>query len=100
MGPIILAGDIGATKTVLALYESSRIASKSLEEGLLAESTLRNADFPSFTEALTAFLSKQEAQPQRACFGVTEPTTGLDTTKLKTRAVRQGDRYVVHGQKV
>ncbi len=34
-----------------------------------------------------------------ACFGVTEPNTGLDTTSLKTRAVRQGDRYVVHGQK-
>ena len=40
------------------------------------------------------------AGEERACFGVTEPTTGLDTTKLKTRAVRQGDRYVVHGQKV
>ena len=37
---------------------------------------------------------------EKACFGVTEPTTGLDTTRLKTRAVRQGDRYVVHGQKV
>jgi len=35
-----------------------------------------------------------------ACFGVTEPNTGLDTTRLKTRAVRSGDRYVVHGQKV
>jgi acyl-CoA dehydrogenase len=33
-------------------------------------------------------------------FGVTEPTTGSDTTGLKTRAVRHGDRYVVHGQKV
>jgi acyl-CoA dehydrogenase len=34
-------------------------------------------------------------------FGVTEPTTGTDTTKLKTRAVRKGnDRYVVNGQKV
>ncbi|HLQ24667.1 MAG TPA: acyl-CoA dehydrogenase family protein [Acidiferrobacterales bacterium] len=33
-------------------------------------------------------------------FGVTEPTTGSDTTKLKTTAVRQGDRYVVNGQKV
>ena len=31
---------------------------------------------------------------------VTEPTTGSDTTKLKTNAVRKGDRYVVHGQKV
>jgi acyl-CoA dehydrogenase len=32
--------------------------------------------------------------------GVTEPTTGSDTTKLKTTAVRKGDRYVVNGQKV
>jgi acyl-CoA dehydrogenase len=31
---------------------------------------------------------------------VTEPTTGTDTTKLKTMAVRKGDRYVVNGQKV
>ena len=33
-------------------------------------------------------------------FGVTEPTTGTDTTKLKTRAVRDGDHYVITGQKV
>lgn len=33
-------------------------------------------------------------------FGVTEPTTGSDTTQLQTRAERRGDRYVVHGQKV
>src|SRR3979411_2231634 len=32
-------------------------------------------------------------------FAVTEPTAGTDTTKLKTRAVREGDHYVVHGQK-
>lgn len=31
---------------------------------------------------------------------VTEPTTGTDTTKLKTTAVKTGDRYVVNGQKV
>jgi acyl-CoA dehydrogenase len=36
----------------------------------------------------------------KACFGVTEPNTGLNTLRLKTRAVRQGDRYVVDGQKV
>jgi acyl-CoA dehydrogenase len=33
-------------------------------------------------------------------FGVTEPSTGTDTTHLKTRADRRGDHYVVHGQKV
>ncbi len=32
--------------------------------------------------------------------GVTEPTTGTDTTKIRTTAVRQGDRYVINGQKV
>ncbi|MBN8929823.1 MAG: acyl-CoA dehydrogenase [Rhodospirillales bacterium 69-11] len=49
---------------------------------------------------------KQRALPplirgeRKACFGVTEPDAGLNTTKLKTRAERQGDRYVVHGRKV
>ncbi|MCZ8181955.1 MAG: acyl-CoA/acyl-ACP dehydrogenase [Beijerinckiaceae bacterium] len=32
--------------------------------------------------------------------GVTEPTTGTDTTRLKTTAVKKGDRYIVNGQKV
>jgi acyl-CoA dehydrogenase len=32
--------------------------------------------------------------------GVTEPTAGTDTTRIKTVAVRKGDRYVVNGQKV
>ncbi len=32
--------------------------------------------------------------------GVTEPATGTDTTKIRTTAVRKGDRYVVNGQKV
>ncbi|MBC7131583.1 MAG: acyl-CoA/acyl-ACP dehydrogenase [Roseovarius sp.] len=36
----------------------------------------------------------------KACFAVTEPTTGLNTTKLKTRAVRKGDTYYISGQKV
>ena len=36
----------------------------------------------------------------RTCFAVTEPNTGLDTTRLKTRAVKQGDRYTVNGRKV
>src|SRR4030095_12093800 len=32
--------------------------------------------------------------------GVTEPTAGTDTTKIKTTAVKKGDRYIVNGQKV
>ena len=36
----------------------------------------------------------------KSCFAVTEPNTGLNTTQLKTRAVRNGDKYIVNGQKV
>lgn len=37
---------------------------------------------------------------ERACFGVTEPDAGLNTTKLKTRAENKGDHYLVRGAKV
>ncbi len=36
----------------------------------------------------------------KACFAVTEPDAGLNTTQLKTRAVRDGERYLVSGRKV
>ncbi|WP_027527483.1 acyl-CoA dehydrogenase family protein [Bradyrhizobium sp. Ec3.3] len=36
----------------------------------------------------------------KACFGVTEPNTGLNTTQLKLRAEKRSDRYIVNGQKV
>ncbi|HWQ37435.1 MAG TPA: acyl-CoA dehydrogenase family protein, partial [Burkholderiales bacterium] len=37
---------------------------------------------------------------ERACFAVTEPNTGLDTTRLKTRAEKRGGKYYISGQKV
>jgi acyl-CoA dehydrogenase len=40
------------------------------------------------------------AGKERACFAVTEPNTGLNTKKIKTRAEKRGDRYFVSGQKV
>ncbi len=40
------------------------------------------------------------AGKEKACFAVTEPNTGLQTTKLQTRAQRRGDRYVISGEKV
>ncbi|MEH7012016.1 acyl-CoA dehydrogenase family protein [Neobacillus niacini] len=41
-----------------------------------------------------------EGKLRLQAFGVTEPNTGSDTTQLKTTAVREGDNYVVNGQKV
>lgn len=40
------------------------------------------------------------AGEDKPCFAVTEPDVGLNTTELKTRAERQGDRYIVRGQKM
>ncbi|KAI9761820.1 MAG: hypothetical protein M4579_000759 [Chaenotheca gracillima] len=37
---------------------------------------------------------------KRACFGVTEPNTGLETLKLRSQAVRNGDSYDISGQKI
>ena len=48
------------------------------------------------TKALPPLISGEH----KACFAVTEPDAGLDTTKLTTRAVRDGDHYVVHGRKI
>jgi acyl-CoA dehydrogenase len=48
-----------------------------------------------------AYLPKIAAGELRLqSMGVTEPTTGTDTTRIKTSAVRKNDRYVVNGQKV
>ena len=46
------------------------------------------------------FLPPLIAGEERACFAVTEPNVGLDTTRITTRAVRDGDRYIVDGRKV
>ena len=50
---------------------------------------------------------KEKYLPQIACgalrlqaFGVTEPTSGTDTLSLRTTATRQGDKYIVNGQKI
>ncbi|MCJ2091621.1 acyl-CoA/acyl-ACP dehydrogenase [Methylobacterium sp. J-072] len=41
-----------------------------------------------------------EGELRLQSMGVTEPTAGTDTTRIKTLAVRKGDRYVINGQKV
>jgi len=46
------------------------------------------------------FLPPLIAGKEKACFAVTEPDAGLNTTQLKTRAVRKGSHYIVNGQKV
>ncbi|MSO90103.1 MAG: acyl-CoA dehydrogenase [Acetobacteraceae bacterium] len=52
------------------------------------------------TEQKRCFLPPIIAGTDRLCFGVTEPDAGLDTTRIRTFARRQGDKYIVHGKKV
>ncbi|MEQ8234940.1 MAG: acyl-CoA dehydrogenase family protein [Gammaproteobacteria bacterium] len=47
-----------------------------------------------------AWLPRIVRREDIACFGVTEPNTGHDTTRLKTRAVADGDGWRIHGEKV
>lgn len=51
-------------------------------------------------EQLNRMLPKLISGDWRACFGVTEPNTGLETLKLKTTALKDGDHYNVTGQKI
>jgi acyl-CoA dehydrogenase len=46
------------------------------------------------------FLPPLIAGEEKTCFAVTEPDAGLDTTRLKTRAVREGDHYLLSGRKI
>jgi acyl-CoA dehydrogenase len=61
-------------------------------------STLLRAGSPAQKQAYLPAIARGELRLQS--MAVTEPTTGSDTTKLKTFATRKGDRYVVNGQKV
>jgi acyl-CoA dehydrogenase len=51
-------------------------------------------------EQKSRFLPPLIQGQDRACFGVTEPNSGLNTSKLETRAERDGDNYVINGQKL
>ena len=52
---------------------------------------------PEQKERMLPAIIKAEA---RACFGVTEPDAGLNTTKISTRAKRDGNKYIIHGKKI
>jgi glucokinase len=74
MGSIILAGDIGGTKTVLALYDASDSSKFSeIQRTVLSEQIFCNSEFSEFPEIVASFLAGQEKRPIHACFGVAGP---------------------------
>jgi len=68
---ILLAGDIGATKTSLAI-----VSSEAGPHTPLAEATFPSANYPSLEAVARKFLSQVEWQVERACFGVAGPVVG------------------------
>lgn len=51
-------------------------------------------------EQKARFLPRLIQGQDRACFGVTEPNSGLNTSRLETRAERDGDNYIINGRKL
>lgn len=75
--------------------------------GMTAASTIHGPVFS--LEPIALFGTEEQKQrmippilsgAEKMCFAVTEPNTGLDTTKLKTRAVREAGGYRVNGEKI
>ena len=92
---------LGVTEAALMMGEVARkggmSAASAIHMNIFGPKAIANFATP---EQCRAWLPDIIHGRVRTCFAVTEPNTGLDTTRLKTRAVRQGDRYTVNGRKV
>jgi acyl-CoA dehydrogenase len=91
---------LGITEASIILEEINRAGGNSgaCHGQMYNMSTLLRAGSPEQKQRYLPRIASGELRIQS--MAVTEPTTGSDTTKLKTTAVRKGDRYVVNGQKV
>jgi acyl-CoA dehydrogenase len=91
---------LGITEAAIILEEINRSGANSgaCHAQMYTMGTLLRHGSDAQKDALLPKIATGELRLQ--AFGVSEPTTGSDTTQLKTTAVRRGDRYVVRGQKI
>jgi acyl-CoA dehydrogenase len=91
---------LGVTEASIILEEINRSGGNSgaCHAQMYTMGTLLRHGSPDQKRAYLPQIASGELRLQ--AFGVTEPTTGSDTTQLKTTATRRGDRYIVRGQKV
>ena len=91
---------LGVTEASIILEEINRAGGNSgaCHGQMYNMSTLLRAGSPEQKRRYLPKIASGEIRIQS--MAVTEPTAGSDTTKLKTTAVRNGDRYVINGQKV
>ncbi|MGK0298160.1 MAG: acyl-CoA dehydrogenase [Gammaproteobacteria bacterium] len=86
-----------AAEIVKAIHESGANAAACHAQMYTMGTLLKHGS----TDQKTRFLpSIASGKLRLQAFGVTEPTAGTDTTSITTTAVRDGDRYIVNGQKV
>jgi acyl-CoA dehydrogenase len=91
---------LGVSEASIILEEINRAGcnSAACHAQMYTMGTLLRHGSPAQKEKYLPKIAKGELRLQ--AFGVSEPTTGSDTTQLKTMAVRKGDKYVVTGQKI
>lgn len=58
------------------------------------------ADTNAVGDVLQKYLGRMTEEPLMCAYGVTEPAAGSDVAGIQTRAVKQGDNYVLNGSKV
>jgi acyl-CoA dehydrogenase len=93
-------GGLGVTEASVILEEINRSGANSgacHAQMYIMGALVRHGSEAQKREFLPAIAS---GELRLQSFAVTEPTTGTDTTRTRTTAVRRGDRYVVNGQKV
>ena len=92
---------LGVTEAALMMLEVARAGGMTAASSIHMNIFGPKAIVQFGTEAQrAAWLPELISGRTKSCFAVTEPDTGLDTTRLTTRAVRQGARYTVNGRKM
>ena len=86
-----------AAEIVMAIHENGANAA-ACHAQMYTMGTILKHGSPEQKEKYLPAIASGELRLQ--AFGVTEPTAGTDTTSITTTAVRDGDRYIVNGQKV
>ncbi len=89
---------LGATAAILEEVQKSGANGAACHAQMYIMGTILRHGTPAQKQQWLPAIAKGELRLQ--AFGVTEPTSGTDTLSLRTTAVRDGDHYVVNGQKV
>ena len=89
---------ISAACAILEEIQATGATGRECRGRMYARGTVLGRGNPSQKAMYLPAIAKGDLRLQ--AFGVTEPTAGTDTTSIRTSAIKQGDKYIVNGQKV